>query len=33
MYFDIPFGKGTMKLLDGREWTTEWYDGEEKKDK
>ena len=33
MYFDIPFGKGTMKLPDGREWTTEWYDGEEKKDK
>tara|TARA_Y100000389_G_scaffold36250_1_gene30855 strand:- start:70 stop:768 length:699 start_codon:yes stop_codon:yes gene_type:complete len=31
MYADIPFGKGTMKLPDGREWTTEWYDGEEKK--
>jgi len=30
MYADIPFGKGTMKLPDGREWTTEWYDGEEK---
>lgn len=30
-YSAIPFGKGTMKLPDGREWTTEWYDGEEKK--
>jgi hypothetical protein len=29
--FYVPFGKGTMKLPDGREWTTEWYDGEEKK--
>ena len=29
----VPFGKGTMKLTDGREWTTEWYDGQEKKDK
>ena len=31
--FAVPFGKGTMKLPDGREWTTEWYDGQEKKDK